>query len=690
MVILAVELATAYVSLIPSMQGAQGAIAAQLTPAATAAGSTAGAAGGAAMGTTMRTTLMRYLGPAALFAGVAVAAKGLYGIGETWKDVTNTVRTGTGAQGEALDGLVDSVKNVAKTVPAEIGDVGTAIADLNTRLGLTGPVLETVASQYLEAGRILGEDVDIAKTTAAFNAFKIEGDDVVGAMDHLFQVSQATGIGMNELAASVQSNAPAVKDLGLSFEETAALVGSLDKAGLNSSKMMAGMSRGLIELAKDGEDPADAFARLTAEMGDLIESGDKAAAIDLASGIFGTRNASQFVGAVESGTLALDDLVGATGATADTILGVGEETQDFAEKWQIVKNNASAALEPLGSKVFDALGDALQSAMPYFNAFADWLGENEWALGVIVGLIGVALVGAFVALVAPIWATTVALLANPITWIVVGIMALIAGLVLLIANWDKVVAWISDVWAGAVQWVKDLFASIGDWFTTKGEEIAAFLSGLWTSIKSTAEGVWTGIVNWIKGVPQKILDFFLNWTLPGLLIKHWDSIKEGATRGFNAVVDFVKGIPGKIVNALGNVGTLLLDAGKRIMAGFLRGITDKFDDVKNFVTGIGSWIADHKGPKAYDLALLRPAGGWIMDGLRAGIEEEIPALKSTLNRVSGAIAVSAPAAAASYGLPESGGRAGPAVHQTNHIYGMTKGEVERLTGARLELAMVGA
>jgi len=684
-VALAVELATAYVSLIPSMQGAQGAIASQLTPAATSAGATAGAASG----TAMKASLLKHLGPAALFAGVALAAKGLYGIGETWDDVTDTIRTGTGATGDALDGLVGSVKNVAKTVPAEIGDIGTAVADLNTRLGLTGPTLETVASQYLEAGRILGEDVDIAKTTAAFNAFGIEGADVEQAMDRLFQVSQATGIGINDLAGSVKSAAPVMQNLGFSFDETAALAGNLDKAGLNASGMMAGLSMGLVRLAKDGEEPADAFQRTVGEIEGFLDAGDKAAAIDLAGKVFGTRNATQFIGAVQDGALALDDMAAVGGITADTILGVGQDTQDFAEKWQIVKNNASAALEPLGSKVFGALGDALQSAMPYFNAFADWLGENEWALGVIVGLIGVALVGAFVALVAPIWATTVALLANPITWIVVGIMALIAGLVLLIANWDKVVAWISDVWAGAVQWVKDLFASIGDWFTTKGEEIAAFLSGLWTSIKSTAEGIWTGIVNWIKGVPQKILNLFLNWTLPGLLIKHWDSIKDGATRGFNAVVDFVKGIPGRIVDALGNVGTLLLDAGKRIMAGFLRGITDKFDDVKNFVTGIGSWIADHKGPKAYDLALLRPAGGWIMDGLRTGIEEEIPALKATLNRVSGAIAVSAPAPAVAYGLPESGGHAGPAVQQTNHIYGMTKGEVERLTGAKLELAMVG-
>src|SRR5690606_13982378 len=135
------------------------------------------------------------------------------------KDVTNTVRVGTGAQGEALDGLVDSVKSVAKTDPAEIGDIGTAVADLNTRLGLTASALETVASQYLEAGRILGEDVDSAETSDALNAFGIEGADVEQAMDWLFQVSQATGIGIKDLAGNVKSAAPVMQNLGFSFDE---------------------------------------------------------------------------------------------------------------------------------------------------------------------------------------------------------------------------------------------------------------------------------------------------------------------------------------------------------------------------------------------------------------------------------------------------------------------------------------
>lgn len=92
---------------------------------------------------------------AAVATGVAVAGTALYKIGETFDDVTDTIRVGTGATGEALDGLVQSAKNVGTRVPADFSKIGPTIADLNTRLGLSGDTLETVASQYLEAGRIL-------------------------------------------------------------------------------------------------------------------------------------------------------------------------------------------------------------------------------------------------------------------------------------------------------------------------------------------------------------------------------------------------------------------------------------------------------------------------------------------------------------------------------------------------------
>ncbi|MFL2002012.1 phage tail tape measure protein [Microbacterium sp. A1-JK] len=349
------ELATAYIALVPSMKGAQGEIAKSILPDAQAAGDNAGKESGSRFGAAFKGAL----GAAAIGAAVVAGFAGLYKVGSIFDDVSDTIRVGTGATGEALRGLEEDAKRVAQTVPASFESAGQTVADLNTRLGLSGTTLQTVASQYLEAGRILGEEVDINATTAAFSAFGIEGDAVSGAMDDLFRVSQATGVGMNELAGSVQKNAPAVQALGFSFLETASLAGSLDKAGLNTGQVMGALSKSLVTLAKSGEEPQDAFRRTVDEIGGFIDAGNTAAAIDLAGKVFGTRGASQLVGAIQSGTLALDDLVASAGTTDDTILGVASETRDFAESWQLLKNNALGAIEPIGSAVFGLASGAM-------------------------------------------------------------------------------------------------------------------------------------------------------------------------------------------------------------------------------------------------------------------------------------------------------------------------------------------
>ena len=115
------------------------------------------------------------IGTAAVGAAAA-AGKALYGIGEAFDEVEDTIRVGTGATGDALNGLVDDAHAVATSIPTSFADAGKMVADLNTRLGLSGDQLQTVSKQYLEAGRILGEDVDVNTTTAAFHAFNLEND----------------------------------------------------------------------------------------------------------------------------------------------------------------------------------------------------------------------------------------------------------------------------------------------------------------------------------------------------------------------------------------------------------------------------------------------------------------------------------------------------------------------------------
>ena len=101
-------------------------------------------------------------------------------------------------------------------------------------------------------------------------------------------------------------------------------------------------------------------------------------------------------------------------------------------------------------------------------------------------------------------------------------------------------------------------------------------------------------------------------------------LKQAVSNGIEGVLGFMRSLPGNILSAIGNVGQLLWNAGSSIISGFLSGLKQKFEDVKNFVGGIGDWIAQHKGPLPYDRRLLVKNGKAIMEsldtGLRGGFE----------------------------------------------------------------------
>lgn len=116
-------------------------------------------------------------------------------------------------------------------------------------------------------------------------------------------------------------------------------------------------------------------------------------------------------------------------------------------------------------------------------------------------------------------------------------------------------------------------------------------------------------------------------------------VEEGAEIGARDVLNWFAGLPGRILGALGDIGSILWNAGANIINGFLNGIKSAFEGVKNFVGGIGSWIAEHKGPEQYDKTLLIKQGEWIMQSLAAGLEsgkdDVYAALKGITADISG-------------------------------------------------------
>ena len=646
-----VELATGYFQLVPSMQGAEKTITDEITSAVTSASDKAGDEGGRKLSERLAEGLQGWAMPALAGGLLAGLGKGLYEVGSVFDDVNDTIRVGTGASGESLQGMVDIAKRIGRSVPAEYSKIGSTVADLNTRLGLSGDTLEKVASQYLEAGRLLGEDVNVQKTTAAFSAFGIQGDQVSEAMDNLFRVSQATGVGMNDLASMAQQAAPSMKTLGFSFEDTVAMMGAFDKAGLNSGAITTAMGKGLVGLAKKGEEPKEAFKRVTGEIQGFLDKGNEASALELASKIFGTRGAQQFIEAMKTGTLSADDMMNSIGATDDSILGLAEETMDFSEQWELLKNRALEALEPLGSEIFTWLGDTVAELIPKFQDLCNWVRENTWVFGALATLLtGLVVVGIY-QVTAAIWAATAAMLANPVTWIVVGIGLLAAALYLLITNWDAVVQWINGVWAGALAFLAGGWQAVIDAFNGFGE----FLSGLWAGILAGVQAfvdymlsmqwatdfaniaiegfrmlgefigsfpglvidllgglvelgvkalVWFGeftksainalieALKWIAGLPGKIWDALVSLgpKLAEVAATAGRSFLGGITSGFNAVIGFFRDLPGNILSALGNIGSFLLNSGAALVDGFLKGIQKAWDKLVGWVNKGMEWL----------------------------------------------------------------------------------------------------
>ena len=90
------------------------------------------------------------VGGIAVATGKAVIEAGKYmkDLGASFDDAADAIRIGTGATGDALDGLLDDFDAVYKSVPTTMEDASKAIADYNTRLGLTGPQLQEISKRY--------------------------------------------------------------------------------------------------------------------------------------------------------------------------------------------------------------------------------------------------------------------------------------------------------------------------------------------------------------------------------------------------------------------------------------------------------------------------------------------------------------------------------------------------------------
>lgn len=637
---------------------------------------------------------------AALGAAAAGIATGLFKIGESFDGQFDKIRVGTGATGEALDGLQGSFKNVLKSVPTDFDSAGTAIADLNTRLGLTGKPLEELSGQFLNLARITDGDVktSIDNVTRLFGDWGTATEDQAATMDKLYRAAQASGIGIDDLSTSLVSYGAPLRNLGFTFEESTALLSQFNKAGVNTETVFAGLKAGVGKLAKDGEAIPETFRRIVDEITAL---GPGTEATAKAIELFGQRAGPDLADAIAGGKFEIEDMLAAIEGGEDTIAQAAADTADFGEKWQLIKNRILVGLEPLATKVFDGVGAAMDRLGPHIETLSAWLTENIppalERLGALFDAWAPRVVGAFSAVsgfVTTWWPavaaafgfvqTAAAALAEffmahvyPVIQSALALVQAVVGVfVAVVTNlWARfgthlvqhiTTAWnaIRQVIGGALAVIKgiiDVFTGIltGDWSQFWGG-IQQIVSGAWNVIQGLVKAAINAVSATIgAGMAALSALWSLAWNaLKTFVSAAFGGIASAVSSGISDVLNLIGGLHVRIFDALGDLSTLLYDSGRALLRGLIDGIKSQVGAVKDAVGGVLS--------SARNLLPFSPAKegpfsgrGWTLYSGQALAEGLAQGMKSRTGLVSSAAGVLADAAYPSLGMPGVGGAGRP-------------------------------
>lgn len=319
-------------------------------------------------------------------SGIKMAITGLKNLASAAKEAydefdkgADAVIKATGATGEAAKELEENYNNVAHNVVGDMGDIGSALGEVNTRFGFTGDELEDATEQFMKFSDITGVDATeaVRLVSRALENSGMDAKEYSNLLDILAKAGQTTGVSVSTLAEQITKTGPTMRTLGFNTEETIAMIAKFEKEGLNTETVLAGMRKAVAYFGKDGVNAEAGFRRL---LDAIQEAPDIAAASEIAIEAFGTKAGPELVEDIRAGKLEYQDFLKVLKDSEGTVTDTYEATQDGFDKITLAIQGGKADLgkfvREIATEYQDDIVDVVNKIKDGLKKIIKWVVDN--------------------------------------------------------------------------------------------------------------------------------------------------------------------------------------------------------------------------------------------------------------------------------------------------------------------------
>ena len=195
----------------------------------------------------------------------------------------------------------------------------------------------------------------------------------------------------------------------------------------------------------------------------------------------------------------------------------------------------------------------------------------------------------------------------------------------------------------AIVEVRDSLGRVRPFFETLGQISLPLMRGAMWLVEAAAKGAaqqfefWSGVIEGIIDVNRRLWGAltgliapvvgFIRTTVVPTFVRWYLRVRTGMSEmrdniagGIAGIIMWFRRLPRRIRSAIPNPLKILSGIGRSIIQGLWNGMTDRFDGVRGWLSGIGGTIRSLKGPLAYDKVMLTPQGEAVMEGFHAGLQ----------------------------------------------------------------------